>query len=116
MRRGFGREVYSESVEQPCPAHRGQAQRAAVALALEPTELETATPDFRADKTGDMRPALAPVETGPAEHALAPCIQVGPEFGQKPGARRRQLTAILGQDDVSAGDERVGDGDAHLSG
>src|SRR5262245_9308946 len=87
IRRGFGCEVYSESVEQPRPARRGQAQRAAVTFALEPAELETAAPDFRADKAGDVRPALAPVEAGSAEHPLAPRIQVGCELGQEPCTR-----------------------------
>src|SRR5262249_1798507 len=97
MRCRFGREIYSESVEQTRPARRGQQQRAAVTLALEPAELETAAPDFRADKAGEVRPALTPVEAGPAEHALALRIQVGPEFGQESCAGRRQLAAILGQ-------------------
>src|SRR5262245_65178057 len=116
MRCRFGCEVYSESVEQPRSARRGQPQRAAVTLALEPAELETAAPDFRAYKAGEVRPTLAPIKAGPAEHALALRIQVGPEFGQESCARRGQLTAILAQDDVPVGDERVGDGNAHLSG
>src|SRR5262249_51684974 len=65
---------------------------------------------------GDMISALAPVETGAAEDAFAARTQVGAEFGQKASACIRHLPPVFGEDDVSIGDERIGDGDADLAG
>ena len=66
------REVCPEGLEQPGFPRCGQSQRTGIAVPLEPPELQTATPDFRPHKTGDVIAALAPVETGPAEDPLAP--------------------------------------------
>src|SRR5262249_17648819 len=112
----LARQVDSKRIGQAYLSPRGQPQRAAVALAHEPTQTQAAPPDLRAHKTRDMKSALAPVETGPAEDAFAACAQVRTEFGQKARARIRHLAPVLGEDDVSVGDERIGDGDADLAG
>src|SRR5262249_20553200 len=110
------RQVHAERVEQACFHSRGQTQRAAVARQYEQTKIQTAMPDLRAHQTGDMISALAPVETGSTEDAFAARAQIRTERGQKARAGIRHLAAVLGEDDVSVGDERVGDGDADLAG
>src|SRR5499433_4122278 len=110
------RQVHAERVEQAYFPRRGQPQRAAVALPDEPTQVQIAMPDLRAHQTGDMISALAPVETGSTEDALAAQTQIRTERGQKARAGIRHLAAVLGEDDVSIGDERIGDGDADLAG
>src|SRR4029453_6198405 len=110
------RQVHAKRVEQACFPRRGQPQRAAVALPDEPTQVQTAMPDLRAHQTGDMISPLAPVETGPTEDAFAARAQIRAERAQKPRAGIRHLAAVLGEDDVSIGDERIGDGDADLAG
>src|SRR5215469_10538650 len=112
----LARQVHSKRLGQASLSRRGQPQRAAVTLADEPTQTQTAPPDLRAHKTRDMISALAPVETGSAEDAFAARAQVRAEFGQKARARIRHLAPVLGEDDVSIGDERIGDGDADLAG
>src|SRR5262249_45518424 len=109
-------EVHAERVEQAYFPRRGQPQRAAVALPDEPAQVQTAMPDLRAHQTGDMISALAPVETGSTEDSLAARPQVRAERGQKSRARIRHLAAVLGEHDVPIGDERIGDGDADLTG
>src|SRR5262245_64383825 len=63
-----------------------------------------------------MISALTPVETGPTEDAFAARAQIGTERGQKARASIRHLAPVLGEDDVSIGNERIGDGDADLAG
>src|SRR5262245_42548203 len=63
-----------------------------------------------------MISALAPVETGAAEDAFAARAQVGAESVLKASAGTRHLAPVFGEDDVSIGDERIGDGDADLAG
>src|SRR5262249_8740873 len=110
------RQVHAERVEQACFPRRCQPQLAAAALPDEPTQVQTATPDLLADQTGDMISALAPVETGSTEDAFAARAQIRTERAQKARAGIRHLAAVLGEDDVSIGDERIGDGDADPAG
>src|SRR5262245_18143495 len=110
------RQVHAERVEQACFPRRGQPQRAAVALPDEPTQVQTAMTDLRAHQTGDMISALAPVETGSTEDTLTARAQVRAERGEKARAGMRHLAAVLGEHDVSIGDERIGDGVADLAG
>jgi CBS domain-containing protein len=69
--RKFVREVHAEGVGEACFARCGHPQRTAVALAYEPAEIETSTPDFRTDQPGNVIATLAPVETRPTEDAPA---------------------------------------------
>src|SRR5262249_58321737 len=87
----LARQIDSKRIGQAYLSRRGQPQRAAVALADEPTQTQAAPPDLRAHKTGDMISALAPVETGAAEDAFAARAQVRAEFGQQARARIRHL-------------------------
>src|SRR5262249_3005791 len=50
----LSRQVDSKRIGQACLSRRGQPQRAAVALADEPTQIQAAPPDLRAHKTRDM--------------------------------------------------------------
>src|SRR6266481_5138286 len=77
-------EIDAECLEQSRSPGGGQPQGPAVALAHEPAQREAAAPDFRADEAGDVVTALAPVEAGPAEDALAAHLEVGTEDGQEP--------------------------------
>src|SRR5215470_17173044 len=56
---GFG-AGQAECLGEAGGAGRGEAQRAGVALAGEPAELETAAADLRADVAGDVIAPLAP--------------------------------------------------------
>src|SRR5262249_46758668 len=110
------RQAPPERIEQARFPSRCQPQRAAVALPDEPAQIQTATPDLRAHKTGDMISALAPVETGSTEDSFAARAQIRAERGEKARARIRHLATVLGEHDVPIGDERIGDGDADLAG
>ena len=87
-----------------------------VALPGEPAERETAAPNLRAHQAGDVVAALAPIETGPAKDAFAARAELRAEPGQEARAGVRHLAAVLAQDDVAVGDERVRDRDADLAG
>src|SRR5216683_5570161 len=80
-------EIDAESLVQSRSPGRGQSQDAAVALAVDPAQLQAAVPDRRADQTGDVVAALAPIEAGPAEDALAARLEAGAEAGQEPPAQ-----------------------------
>lgn len=51
-----------------CNPSRSHDERAAVPDTLDPVVLESVTEDGSADSADQMRPALAPIETGSAEH------------------------------------------------
>jgi hypothetical protein len=57
---------------------------------------------------------LAPVETRLAENPPRPRPQISTELGKEMPARRRDLTAFIGEYDVPHGNKRIGNGDSHL--
>jgi hypothetical protein len=58
---------------------------------------------------------LTPVETGLAENPPGPRPQIGAERGKEALARRRDLTAFIGEYDVPHGHKRVGNSDSYLA-
>ena len=62
-----------------------------------------------------MITTLAPIETGLAENPPGPRPQINAEPGKETLARRRDLTAFIGEYDVSHGHKCIGDSDAYLA-
>ena len=62
-----------------------------------------------------MITTLAPVETGLAENPPSPRPRIGAERGKEAPARRRHLTAFIGEYDVPHGDKCIGDSDSYLA-
>jgi hypothetical protein len=58
---------------------------------------------------------LAPVETRLAENPPNPRPQVNAERGKKAPTRRRDLTAFIGEHDVSHGHKCIGNSDPYLA-
>jgi len=58
---------------------------------------------------------LAPVETRLAENPPSPRPQINPERGKETLARRRDLTAFIGEHDVPHGHKRIGNSDSYLA-
>jgi hypothetical protein len=56
---------------------------------------------------------LAPVETRLAENPPSPRPQISTERGKETRARRRDLTAFIGEYDVPHGYKCIGDGDSY---
>ena len=68
------------------------------------------------DESLEVITTLAPVETRLAENPPSPRPQISAERGKETHARRRDLTAFIGEYDVPHGHKRIGNGDAHLAG
>ena len=62
-----------------------------------------------------MITTLAPVETRLAENPPSPRRQIGAERGKETPARRRDLTAFIGEYDVPHGHKRIGNSDSYLA-
>jgi len=79
--------------------------------------LQTAPTDFRADATGDVITPLAPIEAGPAENPPGARLrrQIGTELRQEGRTGLRDFTAILAENDVSFGHQRVGNRNRDLA-
>jgi hypothetical protein len=58
---------------------------------------------------------LAPVETRLAENPPSPRPQISAERGKETPARRRDLTAFIGEHDVPHGHKCIGNGDSYLA-
>ena len=61
----------AEHLAKAALAVGGNFQRARIADARDPAEFEAAAGERRAERAGQMQPAFAPVDTGPAERAAA---------------------------------------------
>ena len=134
----FGYNTESESDRDPYPASDGRTfgfvkldaerlgearatgrrkpQRPAVRLALEPAKRQQTVQDSRANQAADVIAALAPVETRLAENPPGPRRQIDAEGGKETLARRRDLTAFIGEYDVPHGHKCIGHSDAHPAG
>ena len=62
-----------------------------------------------------MITTLAPVETRVAENPPGPRAQISAERSKETPARRRDLTAFIGEYDVPHGHKCVGNSDAYLA-
>src|SRR5260221_4208339 len=116
--RAAGSERKAEDLGEAVPAVGSDDQRAAVAHALEPVQIEAARGKGRADSAGEMRPPLGPVEAGPAEGA-APQLhrgEVEAEAREEIDAGRGDLAALVGEHDMAALDQGIGEADAQAAG
>src|SRR4029453_12422118 len=99
------RRVDPEDSPEPPPSRRGDDHRVAAAQPLHPTEIEVPPGERSPDGTRDVGTSLGPIEAEPAEAAAGrtPRGQRNPEPGQKPGAGRRDLRALVVERHVFAG-------------
>ena len=82
---------------------------------FEPSELQQTIQNPGADESLEVVTTLAPVETRLAENPPRPQPQINAERGKETLARRRDLTAFIGEYDVPHGHECVGDSDPDLT-
>src|SRR4030081_4123548 len=67
------------------------------------------------DESLEVITTLAPVETRLTENPPSPRRQISAERGQEAPARRRDLTAFIGEYDVPHGHKRIGNSDSDLA-
>src|SRR5436190_14538300 len=67
------------------------------------------------DESLEVITTLAPVETRLAENPPSPRPQINPERGKETLARRRDLTAFIGEHDVPHGHKCIGNSDSYLA-
>src|SRR6266705_478560 len=67
------------------------------------------------DESLEVITTLAPVETRLAENPQCPRPQINAERGKKALARRRDLTAFIGEYDVPHGNKCIGNSDSYLA-
>src|SRR6266566_3113069 len=67
------------------------------------------------DESLEVITTLAPVETRLAENPPSPRPQINAEPGKETLARRRDLTAFIGEYDVPHGHKCIGDSDSYLA-
>jgi hypothetical protein len=79
---------------------------------FEPSELQQTIQNPGSDESLEVITTLAPVETRLAENPPSPRSQIGAERGQETLARRRDLTAFIGEYDVSHGYKCIGNSDS----
>jgi hypothetical protein len=65
----WGFTLDSERCGEPYYTNRSHDERSAIPDMLDPLVIESMSKNGGADRAGQMRPALAPVETGTAEHS-----------------------------------------------
>ena len=99
------------------PADGRDGERAAVALARDPAQIEEPVRDRGADRACEMRAPLAPVDAGTAERAPAAARggQVDSQFVEEHLARLGDDAAIVAELDVAMLLQRVGERDAKLA-
>src|SRR5216684_6755575 len=116
--RAAGLERKAEHLGEAAPAGRRDDERAAVAHALEPAKVEAACGERGAHRAGEMRPPLGPVEARPAEGAAALLRrgEVEAELGEEIDAALGDLAALVGEHDMAALDQGVGEADAEAAG
>jgi len=82
-----------------------------VMVSSKPTKLQTPSPDFRANETRDVIPAFAPIEAWSAENS--PASRFRCQFRTKDGKEMRtgirHLAAVIGENNISFANKRVGD-------
>src|SRR3981189_4018956 len=67
------------------------------------------------DESLEVKTTLAPVETRLAENPPSPRPQISAERGKETPARRRDLTAFIGEHDVPHGHKCIGNSDSYLA-
>src|SRR5215475_9941843 len=104
-----------EDFGQARPSRRRQLECTAARHTFEPSELQQTTQNPSSDEPLEVITTLAPVETRLAENPPSPRPQINAERGKKAPARRRDLTAFIGEHDVPHGHKRIGNSDSDLA-
>jgi hypothetical protein len=81
-----------------------------------PAEIEVPLGDRGPDRTRDVWASLGPIEAESAEVAAGRMRKRDPEFGEEPGAGRRDFSGFVFEHDVFAGDKGIGEIDAEAAG
>ena len=83
---------------------------------FEPAELQHTIQNPSSDEPLEVITTLAPIETGLAENPPRPQPQINAEPGKETLARRRDLTAFIGEYDVPHDHKCIGDSYSYLAG
>src|SRR6516165_10964354 len=105
----------TEHLGQSAPPFGSEPHRTRVAHTRKPAALEAATADLRTDEARDVIAPLAPVEARPAINPATADLgrQRRAKAGQQTRAAVGELAAVVAQNDIAAGSQRAGDGDAY---
>jgi hypothetical protein len=90
-------------------------ERTAARHTFEPSELQEASQNPSSDKSLEVITTLAPVETRLAENPPSPRRQISAKRGKEMFARRRDLSAFIGEYDVPHSHERIGNSNSYLA-
>jgi hypothetical protein len=118
QRRFLGPKRNAEQLTKAALAVRGDFQRARIADARDPAEFEAASGESRAERAGQMEPALAPIDTGAAKRTAAALdvLEMDAEVGEEFLAGARDHAAVFAEHDVLVPGQRVGQSDAETTG
>src|SRR5258708_34930844 len=99
---------------EAAPAGIRQPHRTARRRPLDPLELQETVEQRRAERSRQVMPALAPIETGPGEAPPqgARSVHVHRQPGEEPLAARRQYVGALLGHQAAAPDQRLVKADA----
>src|SRR5262245_25915892 len=104
-----------EDFGQARPSSRRQLECTGARHTFEPSELHETIQNPSSDESLEMITALAPVETRLAENPPGSRPQINAERGKETLARRRDLTAFIGEHDVPHGHKCIGNSDSDLA-
>src|SRR5256885_5787781 len=102
----FGRVDAEGLVEAP-PSRRSDDYGVAALHPFHPAEIEVALGDRGPDRTRDVWASLGPIEAESAEVAAGRMRKRDPEFGEEPGAGRRDFSGLVFEHEVFAGDKGI---------
>src|SRR6476619_7047208 len=100
-----------EGLGQARFSSRRHLECAAARRTFEPSELQQTIQNPGADESLEVITTLAPVETRLAENPPGPRPQISAERGKETHARRRDLTAFIGEYDVPHGHKCIRNSD-----
>src|SRR5215475_13072321 len=104
-----------EDFGQARPSRRRQLECTVARHGFEPSELQQAIQNPSSDESLEVITTLAPVETRLAENPPSPRPQISAERGKETLARRRDLSAFVGEYDVAHGHKCIGNSDSYLA-
>jgi hypothetical protein len=104
-----------EDFGQARSSRRRQLECTAARHTFEPSEFQQTIQNPSSDESLEVITTLAPVETRLAENPPGPRPQISAERGKETPARRRDLTAFIGEYDVSHRHECIGNSDSYLA-
>jgi len=105
----------AEAAAQRRIAIRGENDDAGISGAPRPAQRQDPLQQRCAQCAAQVKSALAPVEARLAENPPSPRPQISAERGKETRARRRDLTAFIGEYDVPHGHKCIGNSDSYLA-